>query len=78
MTTSITPGELAKEAGIRRQMVYNYISAERIPAFRDKADSNRWKIKREDADAYLEYRKSKADKKKAEIERQLAWRKRDR
>lgn len=65
----LTPGEVGKLVGVRRQMVYNYISAGRLPAHHDQ--DGRWKVYVGDAEAWLEARKAKAKAKRDEIKRQL-------
>lgn len=74
-TSDPYPAELGNEAGCRKQMIYNYIRAGRLPAYRD--DNGRLRIRRADADAFIAARMAKARHKQEEIERQLAWRKKN-
>jgi predicted site-specific integrase-resolvase len=71
--SDLYPAELGNEAGCRKQMIYNYIRAGRLPAYRDQ--DGRLSIRRADADVFLAARAAKAERKQDEIERQLAWRK---
>lgn len=67
MSNYITPGELAKEASVPRQMIYNYLNAGRIRGVRQ----DKWLISREDADEWLRAREEKERKKYEDIQRQL-------
>ncbi len=66
-----SPSELAKKAGVPRQMIFNYIAAGRIAAIRSEDHEGRWMITQADADLFLGEREAKAAKKYEEIQRQL-------
>ena len=66
----VRPKELAEMAGVRPQMIYNYIAADRIPAVR--CDQHKgWCIDRDDAWDWLEAREAKAQAKYEKIQKQL-------
>ncbi len=66
-----TPSELAKKAGVPRQMIFNYIAAGRIYAERGEHTDGRWMIPNEVAHDFLTKREAKATAKYEEIQRQL-------
>ena len=67
----VRPKDLAAMAGVRPQMVYNYISAGRIPAVRCSDHNDTLCVDISDAWDWLDARQAKADKKYEEIQRQL-------
>ena len=67
----VTPNELAKKAGVPRQMIFNYIAAGRIAAIRSEEHYGRWMIRRDEADLFLGDREAKATAKYDAIQRQL-------
>ena len=67
----VRPKELAEMAGVRPQMVYNYITAGRIPAVRCSDHNDTLCVDKDDAQAWLDAREAKAKAKYEEIQRQL-------
>jgi len=67
----VRPKNLAAMAGVKPQMVYNYISAGRILAVRCSDHNNTLCVDMDDAKAWLDARQDKADAKYEEIQRQL-------
>jgi predicted site-specific integrase-resolvase len=65
---SVTPSELAKRAGVRRQMIFNYLASGRIIG--EKTEEG-WRIEEEEAEHWLNARKAKQKAKKDKIRRQL-------
>jgi hypothetical protein len=58
---TLTPIQVAKLAGVRPQMVYNYISNKLIPAHRN--DAGKWAVNRADAEAWVaKYTARKAER----------------
>lgn len=66
----VSPGELAAKAGVPPQMIYNYISAGRIPAAKC-SDHARWCIDIDDAVNWMLERREKEKAKYDKIQRQL-------
>lgn len=67
----VKPKDLAKEVGVRPQMIYNYIAAGRIPAARCSEHNGTLCINKDDAQVWLDVREAKAKAKYEEIQRQL-------
>lgn len=67
----VRPKELADMAGVRPQMIYNYIAAGRIPAILCDQHDGHFCIDRDDAHDWLQARQDKADAKYEKIQRQL-------
>lgn len=69
----VSPGQLAKMADVRPQMIYNYITQGLIECFINEQGKKR--ITKEVAEAwlakYLTNKQDREEKKRAEIERQL-------
>lgn len=69
----VSPGQLAKMAGVKPQMIYNYIKQGLITAFINPQGKKR--IEKAVAEAWLEKyltnKQEREEKKRAEIERQL-------
>lgn len=74
VSADLSPIEVAKLAGVRPQMVYNYINAGRIEATRNEA--NKLRVTREVAEAWVaKYEANKvarAEKAAAQTEAELA------
>ena len=66
----MSPGELAKEVGVRPQMIYNYISAGRIEAFKCE-EHERWCILLLHAQTWINKRVAKEEAKYESIQKQL-------
>ncbi len=71
MGDCVRPRELAKTAGVKSQMIYNYISAGRIKARRHDEHDGTLCIEAAVADAWLQARADKAQKKYEQIQREL-------
>lgn len=67
----VRPKELADMAGVRPQMIHNYISAGRIPVAPCEPHKGTRCIAKNDAQAWLDVREAKAKAKYEEIQRQL-------
>jgi predicted site-specific integrase-resolvase len=65
---TITPSELAKRAGVRRQMIFNYLAAGRIVG---EHTPDRWRIEEEEAERWLTERNNRLKAKQDKIKRQL-------
>ena len=63
----VAPSQLAKLAGVPRQMIFNYLGAGHITGVRN----DRWMIPREEAERFLNAREAKAKAKYDQIQRQL-------
>ena len=69
--TCIRPKELAQMIGVRPQMIFNYISAGRIPAYRCDDHNGQWCINSWDVEAFIQARTDKEQAKYDKIQRQL-------
>ncbi len=67
----VRPKELADMAGVKPQMIYNYISAGRISAVQCSDHDDMLCIDKDDAQAWLDAREAKAKAKYDKIQRQL-------
>lgn len=64
----VTPSQLAERAGVRRQMIFNYLGSGRIVGVRTDEG---WRVEEEEAERWLQARADKAQKKLDIIQRQL-------
>ena len=71
MDDCVRPRELAKTAGVKPQMIYNYISAGRIKARPCEDHDNTLCIDADVAQAWLDARAAKAKKKYDQIQKEL-------
>ena len=67
----VRPRELAEMAGVRPQMIYNYIAAGRIPAIRCSQHEDQYCIDKDDAQDWLDARAAKELAKYEKIQAQL-------
>lgn len=67
----ISPRDLAKRAGVRPQMIYNYLLAERIPSHACAEGHTTICINLKEAEDWLDIREAKARVKYEAIQRQL-------
>ncbi len=71
MEHCIRPRELAKQAGVKPQMIYNYIAAGRIEAEPCGDHDGTLCIEQDVAQAWLDAREAKARAKYEQIQREL-------
>ncbi len=71
MGDCVRPRELAKQAGVKPQMIYNYISAGRLQARTCNDHNGTLCIDTDVAQAWLDAREEKARKKYEQIQKEL-------
>ncbi len=71
MGDCVRPRELAKQAGVQPQMIYNYISAGRIKASPCGDHEGMLCVDADEAQAWLDVREAKARKKYEQIQKEL-------